>query len=336
MLESVPAQPPRIAVIIPAYGVAHLVPEALNSLLAQSLTDWEAIIIDDGAPDDVRGAVIPFLGDPRIRFIASDNAGVSTARNRAIQASTAPYIALLDGDDLFRPDYLQQMVAALDARDDTTIVTCNARVFGAVVAEGLVVSEDQNRQPVGTLQHLMERSLNIYIGSSFRRRDFDRVGGFDPEMSHSEDLDFWARLLIGDGHVVYLDQVLADYRVRPESASTNRLKLLRGLLRVYDKVIAASPGTKAAIAAAHARDVVLHDEQLEDAIMRIIDGDTKSGLARLQEYKRASGNPVWTLALLLWRVAPSLAAPMLSWRKERHGKTRGAALSSLASADAQP
>ena len=104
---------PRIAVIVPAYGVAHLLAEALDSLRAQSFTDWEAIVIDDGAPD-VAGAVAPYLDDSRIRVLATDNRGVSTARNRAIAEARAPLIALLDGDDLFRPGYLAAMVAAME------------------------------------------------------------------------------------------------------------------------------------------------------------------------------------------------------------------------------
>ena len=60
---------PRVAVIVPAYGVAHLVGEALHSLQAQTLSNWECVVIDDGAPDDVAAAVAPFLTDPRIRFV---------------------------------------------------------------------------------------------------------------------------------------------------------------------------------------------------------------------------------------------------------------------------
>ena len=130
-----PTPPPRAAVIVPAYGVAHLVGEALRSLQAQTMPDWECAVIDDGAPDDVAAAVVPFLSDPRIRFIATPNRGVSAARNRAIAATTAPAIALLDGDDLLRPTYLERTLAALEAEPDARLVTCNARIFGAVPRE---------------------------------------------------------------------------------------------------------------------------------------------------------------------------------------------------------
>ena len=86
----------RVAVIVPAYGVAHLLGEALDSLKAQTFAAWECVVIDDGARDDVAGAVAAYLADPRIRFLATDNRGVSAARNRAVAASSAPYVALLD------------------------------------------------------------------------------------------------------------------------------------------------------------------------------------------------------------------------------------------------
>lgn len=126
---------PQISVIVPAYGVARWLGAALDSLLAQEFADWEAVVIDDGAPDDVAGVVRPYLDDPRFQFLATANHGVSAARNRAIAESRAPLIALLDGDDLFRPDYLSTMVAAMNADPMATIAACNARVFGAVAKE---------------------------------------------------------------------------------------------------------------------------------------------------------------------------------------------------------
>ena len=80
MIESSPA----ISVIVPAYGVAHLLHEALQSLQAQDFADWEAIVIDDGAPDDVAAAFAPFASDSRFRLIQTDNGGIAAARNRAI------------------------------------------------------------------------------------------------------------------------------------------------------------------------------------------------------------------------------------------------------------
>ena len=119
------SRPPRVCVIVPAYGVAHLLGDALASLQGQHRQDWEAIVVDDGAPDDVAAAFARFAGDPRFRLLRTDNRGVSTARNRAIAASTAPFVAFLDGDDLYDPTYLERMLAAIEADAALAFVSCD-------------------------------------------------------------------------------------------------------------------------------------------------------------------------------------------------------------------
>ena len=308
--------PPRVAVIVPAYGVAHLVGEALASLQAQRLAEWECVVIDDGAPDDVAGAVAPFLADPRIRFLATPNRGVSAARNRAITATTAPYVALLDGDDLLRPDYLARTVAALDADPDARLVTCNARIFGAVPRERRCFDGQPSR---GSLGDVLDRSFGVYIGTTFRRADFDAIGGFDEAMAQAEDFDLWVRLMLLGGHARYLDEVLGDYRVRPGSASASAERMLLGNIRVYEKALAELEGRPEEPLI---RRLIADSRRalaLEHAIDRIIDGDAARGLAQLRASSDLSG-PVWTAALAAWRVFPGLARPMLRWRRRAHSR----------------
>lgn len=320
-----PATPPRVAVIVPAYGVAHLLGEALDSLRAQSFTDWECVVVDDGARDDVAGAVAPYLADPRIRFLATDNRGVSAARNRAVATVGAPYVALLDGDDLYRPEYLARAVAMLDADPEARLVTCNARIFGAVPHERLCFDRKQGSGDgtVGTLGDVLDRSFKVYIGSTFRRADFERVGGFDESMTHAEDFDLWVRLLLLGGHARYVDAVLGEYRVRPSSASASAAKMISGNLKVYEKALAQlGEGPEAGIA--H-RMIAENHQQLafEEAVTQVADGDIDRGLPALRAVQRGRGGPVWLAAFALWRVLPGLAPPMMRWR--RTANARGSA-----------
>jgi glycosyltransferase involved in cell wall biosynthesis len=311
-------------VIVPAYGVAHLVGEALESLRAQSLAEWECAVIDDGSPDDVAGAVAPFLADPRIRFLATDNRGVSAARNRAVAATRAPYIALLDGDDLLRPDYLARTVAALDADADARLATCNARLFGAVASERCCVGAKQGTGDgtTGSLGDVLDRSFNVYIGSTFRRADFERVGGFDETMTHAEDFDFWVRLLLEGGHARYIDEVLGEYRVRPNSASASAAGMIQGNLRVYEKALARlGEGPEAGVA--HRMIADNHAAlAFEEAMSQVADGDTARGLPALRAARRGQGGVVWALAFLLWRPFPGLAPPMMRWRRKNNSRGR--------------
>ncbi|MFM5893093.1 MAG: glycosyltransferase family 2 protein [Novosphingobium sp.] len=309
---------PRVAVIVPAYGVAHLVGEALASLQAQTLADWECVVIDDGAPDDVAGAVAPFLTDPRIRFIASGNRGVSAARNTAIAESSAPLIALLDGDDRFRPDYLKTMVQLLEADSEIRFATCNALLFGALPREQLCFTRHQGQSDGihGTLIEVLDRSFSVYIGTTFRRTDFECVGGFKEGMTHSEDLDLWVRLLELGGHAHYVDRVLGEYRVRPHSATDDPVRLLQGNMQVYLRAQErlgtdhpAHPTIARMIEETHAA------LDFEHALLRIAGGEVERGLTELRAVRGRVQGPVWTLSFALWRVMPALARPMLGWRR---------------------
>jgi GT2 family glycosyltransferase len=323
-----PATLPRVAVIVPAYGVAHLLGEALDSLRAQTFGAWECVVIDDGARDDVAGAVAPYLADPRVRFLQTDNRGVSAARNRAVAMTSAPYIALLDGDDLYRPEYLTRTVAVLDADPAARLVTCNARMFGAVPHERLCFDRKQGSGDgtTGTLGDVLNRGFKVYIGSTFRRADFDRIGGFDESMTHAEDFDLWVRLLLLGGHARYVDDALGEYRVRPSSASASAAKMIRGNLKVYEKALAhLGEGPEAGIA--H-RMIAENHVQLafEEAVTQVADGDIARGLPALRAVQRSRGGPVWLAAFALWRVLPRLAPPMMRWRREANarGNTDGA------------
>lgn len=319
---------PRVAVIVPAYGVAHLLGEALSSLQAQQLQDWECIVIDDGAPDDVAGAVQPFLVDPRIRFLATENRGVSCARNRAIRETRAPLVTLLDGDDLLRPHYLATMVPLLEGDPAIRLATCNARIFGAVPVERHCFNQKQGTSDGlhGSLADVLDRNFGVYIGTTFRRADFDTVGGFDETMTHSEDFDFWVRLMMLGGKARFVDDVMGDYRVRGESASAQGQRMLMGNLKVYQKARAALPADHPV----QPLIAQLIDQQegaiaFEQSIDKVIGGD-KSAIAGLRTRPDLQG-PLLRVALRLWWLFPSLAGPMLRWRRRAH--TRGAGVKPL-------
>ena len=324
------SETPRVTVIVPAYGVAHLVGEALESLLAQTERNWECVVVDDGAPDDVAGAIARFLADPRITFLETDNGGVGCARNRAIAATTAPLITLLDGDDMLRPRYLEAMAAALEADEQARLVTCNARIFGEVERERHCFTKRQGHGDgrTGTLADVLDRSFGVYIGSTFRRADFESVGGFDTTMTHAEDFDFWVRLMLLGGHALYVDEVLGDYRVRGSSASAATVKMHEGTLTTYRKVAAKLP------ADAPEREVALamaaEDERaiaFETSMDRVIEGE----LGALPDLRRARGREqgrVWDAAFLLWRLVPGLAPRMLEKRRRANARGAGAASAS--------
>ena len=183
----------------------------------------------------------------------------------------------------------------------------------------------ESPQPThGTLAQVLDRSFNVYIGTTFRRVDFDAIGGFDTRMAQSEDFDLWVRLMMLGGTAHYIDAVLGEYRVRPGSASANAGRMLLGNIRTYEKARAALP--------ADAPEIPLLDRLLADsraalefehAIDCIVDGDTQRGLSALHGCRSQVAGVTWRLSFALWRLFPALARPMLRWRRRAH--SRGAA-----------
>ena len=106
---------PRVAVLVPVHDQSAWLPRALDGLLAQQVGDWEAVVVDDGSPDpEAVAAVVEALADPRIRLLAvPDNRGLGATLNTALDATTAPVVAYLPADDVWAPDHLTALLAAL-------------------------------------------------------------------------------------------------------------------------------------------------------------------------------------------------------------------------------
>lgn len=103
---------PLVSVIIPAYNVEKYIGESIASVLGQTFTNWELIIINDGSTDKTQEVVEQFLTDKRIVLVNQQNKGVSAARNKGLSLSHGDYISFLDGDDLWNPEFLREMVNA--------------------------------------------------------------------------------------------------------------------------------------------------------------------------------------------------------------------------------
>ena len=317
------ASSPAVSIIVPAWGAAHLVGETLASIQRQDFDDWEAIVVDDGAPDDVAGAVAPFVAaDPRIRFLATRHGGVSAARNHAIAAARAPLIALLDGDDTYRPGYLRIMTAAIDADPGLGLVTCDAIFTGQAAREGHRYS-DYWPQPGGaTLEAVLTRRFNIFIACIIRRAAIDAVDGFDETQPSSEDLDLWIRILERGWRVGRVAEPLVSYRRRSGSLSSATLRLRRATVAMYDKAavrLAGRPEADTARAmAAQTRDEAAWVEG-EDMV---IAGRVAAGIDLLHGARAGRRSPRWRVMMPLFRALPAVARPLLSWRRRQEEAER--------------
>jgi cellulose synthase/poly-beta-1,6-N-acetylglucosamine synthase-like glycosyltransferase len=300
-------------VIVPAYGVAGFLAEALSSLWAQSFVDWEVVVVDDGDRIGVAAAFAPFGSDARMRLLQTDNAGVSTARNRAVAAARADVIAFLDGDDLYERDYLARMLQALQDDPALGFVTCDAQLFGAGVRRARLYSEAHPIQGPLTLERVLTRQVNVFTAAVVRRSAFQSVGGFDAHLRAAEDLDLWIRLLALGWRGAVVPAPLVRYRRREGSLSSNVRALLAGCCAVYAKAAAMLAGRPEAAAA---QTVGRHYAQRlawAEGEALIIEGRVSAGLALLRDAGVRSRR--WRLAIAMMRRAPWVAAPLLRLRR---------------------
>lgn len=217
-----------ISVVIPLYNKAQSIRKTLDSVLAQTYKDFEIVVVDDGSTDgsaDVAEATLrKFSGRPtgyglEVRVIMKENGGVSSARNAGILAAKGEYVAFLDGDDLWHPEYLETLHQLILDYPDASLYG-----IGCTTINGDKIPEDVTST---TLRGELEDVWNDYPGywtgsSSSSRARLLEIGLFDTRMTHGEDIDMWWRLLLS-GKGVFDNRVLAYYRQDTENRAMNKL-----------------------------------------------------------------------------------------------------------------
>ena len=121
---------PAVSVIIPAYNVSPYISQTLDSVVAQSFTNYEIILVNDGSPDTTELEEILQPYRERIVYLKQRNCGVASARNAAIRVARGKYLAFLDGDDLWLPDFLEKQLAFIESGGGYDLVYSNAYHFG--------------------------------------------------------------------------------------------------------------------------------------------------------------------------------------------------------------
>ncbi|GGE77131.1 glycosyltransferase family 2 protein [Sphingomonas prati] len=307
---------PAVSVLVPAYRCAAFIADALLSLQAQTMPDWEAIVVDDGSPDDLLGAMAPFACDSRIRLIRTANLGVSAARNRALEDARAPLIALLDGDDIYLPDYLAVMTQAIAANPDIGFVTCDAIYFGNAKLNGLSFSSVSPQALPATLDRVLTRQFNVFTACMLKAAALRSVGGWSNDLQSAEDLDLWIRLLENSWACGVVPQALHRYRRRPDSLSAARLPLLRAVAAVYDNAVQRLTGRPECETALAMRKSIESEIAFECGEALVMAGRVREGIDELRRAAPRTQTPVWRAALIGMRIAPRLAPRFMRWRME--------------------
>lgn len=180
--------------IIPTYNRRELVQQAIDSVLAQTHPVDEILVVDDGSTDGTGEALRARYGE-RIRYHRQANAGVSAARNAGMALATGRYFALLDSDDLWRPEKTARQAAWLDAHPEFGMVLCDVvRVDADGTPYDTFHRRDVLREDGWALRWLLLNPSLVPASVMFRREVFETCGGFDPTLRTAEDIDFHLRV----------------------------------------------------------------------------------------------------------------------------------------------
>jgi glycosyltransferase involved in cell wall biosynthesis len=291
---------------MPAYNAVHI-REAISSVLEQTVSSFELLIVDDGSTDDTAEIAAGFAErDPRVQVVRQQNGGTAKARNTAIAVSRAPMFALIDSDDRWMPNFLEVMLGIMKARPELDVLSANAINFGNGW-DGTPWKQVSGRIVPVSLTRMIEIEDSICIAAIFRRRVVELAGDFDETLRRNEDYDFWLRAAHAGCQCAFYGRPLAWYRRRPDSVSADEQLMLAGILRVLRKAeafCADRPEELSAIARKLA--VFEHRRRLADARTALRKRDCASASRAFVELAE-NGHPAYSLMARLTRHAPALA-----------------------------
>jgi len=225
---------PKVSVIIPTHNRDEFLGSTIASVLSQTYSDFEIIVVDDNSGDRTH-EVIKSIKDGRMKYIRHrDNMGPSAARNTAISSATGEYIAFLDDDDEWMPEKLQKQVELLDKCEPNICGVYSNRLVIDKLSNRIISTSPQAKKLKGNLLYQLSIGSPIHTSTVLiRKRCIEKVGLFDETMSYMEDRDFWIRLSL-NWDFEYIDKPLTIAYVHKqghlseslEGQTTGRGKLL--------------------------------------------------------------------------------------------------------------
>ena len=222
---------PKISVVIPTFNRAHLIGEAIESVLNQTFPDFELIVVDDGSTDDTQEVVHHFT-DPRLKYLKLTNSGVSAARNTGIQACSGDIVAFLDSDDLWLPEKLERQMARLDHDSEAGLV------YGLYYSTTSIEAPKKlrgNCEAQLGLRKLLFGTVFHWSTVLIVRSWLGQVGGFDEQFPVGEEWELTLRLALAGCHMICEPLPLAIVRQQPNSLAKSSYRHQNALMAVLDK-----------------------------------------------------------------------------------------------------
>jgi glycosyltransferase involved in cell wall biosynthesis len=212
---------PLISVIVPAYNAEKTIRETIESVINQTFSDWELIVVNDGSQDNTV-EVVSQIKDSRIKVFSYENAGLPASRNRGFDKAEGEFISFLDSDDLWTPDKLEEQLKALRANTKAAVAyswTDYIDKSSNFLHPGRHLSFSGDVYSKLLVRNFLENGSNALI----KREALNEVGGFNESLRAAEDWDMWLRLG-AKYHFVAVEKPQILYRVSTNSMSANIVK----------------------------------------------------------------------------------------------------------------
>jgi glycosyltransferase involved in cell wall biosynthesis len=309
--------PPLVSVIVPAYRATRYIAEALDSALAQTFEDFEIVVVNDGCPDTMalEEALEPYRS--RIIYVKQPHQGLAAARNTALASgSNTKYVALLDADDKWDPNYLRVQTDILEHDPAIDVVYCDAILFGEECPGGTFMEICPSGGEV-TFRSLVDQTCNVMVSGLARREVVVRAGMFDPALPVSEDFDLWLRIVKKGGRIAYHHRTLVYYRRHPSSLSANRARMCNGFVAVLQKFLQQSDVSEPE------RELILNRivyiqalTSWDEGIAAVRKGNSSEAVEKLKRANQVLRKPRLALLIAALRLIPWIAIPVYRVRQQ--------------------
>jgi glycosyltransferase involved in cell wall biosynthesis len=229
-----------VSVIIPAYNAAPYIKDALDSVFAQTYPHYQVIVVNDGSPDTpaLEQVLQPYIH--HVTYITQENRGLAGARNTGIRATNGSLVALLDADDIWKPDYLEEQTRFLHEHPEYDLVYCNARIFGDSVYDGKEYMDVFPSNGKATSAAIIARRCHVFVSVMARKEPLYAIG-FDESLRSCEDFDCWIRFTASGYRIGYHRKVLVLYRKHNASLSASPSRMAEYNIQVLTKSVALWP-----------------------------------------------------------------------------------------------
>jgi len=223
---------PTVSVVIATYNYAQYLPEAIESVLAQTFQDFEIIIVDDGSTDDTQQVVESFLTDKRIAYHRIDHLGQPKAKNFGIRQSSGEFVAFLDADDLWLSTKLEKQISLFRNDPELGVIYCRRTLIDP---NGHDLPTTQPSLPRGhVLKQMFQNNFVCFSSCMIQRNVFDNSGLFNETIPLAIDYDLWLRVA-RQYRFNYVDEPLVKYRTGHANLSCRGIERLHIVLDIMDR-----------------------------------------------------------------------------------------------------